>query len=699
MNKKFKNVRLINRLKLVALFLSMLILVGMTSVSCINDKSPASTESPSSSTPDGKGEITYWKVLYEGVAEDSGVLGLTEVTTAVSGTRHDIMFGLDYGLALKSDGTVWSWNINVGGSMQASEPIQVSGLSKITAISTGMGNSLALDSDGKVWYWYAFGDLPSGIPPATTTTTPLTQSPTPASRNPTPEQVMGLGKVTAISSGLRFSLVLLTDGTVWAWGENGWGQLGDGTITDSDAPVQVKNLSGVIAISAGHYHSLALKADGTVWAWGDNESGELGNGTTINSYVPVQVSKLDGIEALEAGEAHSLALRKDGTVWSWGNNENGQAGNGTQNGKDDPAVTIPVKVNNLSNVVAISEGGLPGGGAELNGGMVKYGAGYCLALKSDSTVWTWGASGWYSEPWNNPHNNLPVPVSNFSDVKTIVGGGNYAMVIIHADSNSELIPSISSPAPESHLPFNVNVSTAPSHLPGEQIMFGIAIHNLSSGTITIDPFSPAKWIKSVDRNEIVFSSPGGQSTYDLQSGMPFLPTKDTWEQKDNNGQQVAPGWYEIGYEYIVIDQGTGERYTATPTARFQIVDPDSAMNKVMDVNQSTTAEDMTITLKRIEINAVGTKVYTFITPPGYSLTTEHPPYQMESLMTNSMAEYSVDGGDVKQIKSGGGKADAEGITLTWDNLEPMPLGSKELTFIITQLGDLKGRWEFKIKLN
>ncbi|MDD5039305.1 MAG: hypothetical protein PHN78_08360 [Dehalococcoidales bacterium] len=248
-------------------------------------------------------------------------------------------------------------------------------------------------------------------------------------------------------------------------------------------------------------------------------------------------------------------------------------------------------------------------------------------------------------------------------------------------------------------PFRINISTAPAHLPGEQIMFGIGITNLSSGTITIDPFSPAMWIKSVDRNEIVYSSPGGQNAYDLQSDMPFLPNKDTWDQKDNNGQQVAPGSYEIGYEYVIIDQGTGKKYPATPTARFQIVAPDSAMNKNLDLNQSVTAEGVTVTLKRIEMNAVGTKVYTFTTPPEYILSTEHPPYQMESLITNSTAEYSINGGVVKQVKSGGGKADAEGVTLTWDNLEPMPLDAKELTFVITQLGDLKGRWEFKIELN
>ncbi len=426
--------------RLVWALMGLLIIALMVSTFGCAQKS-----TPPSSSPAVSLEARYWKVLQEGVTPNSGVLGLTDVIAAVSGTRQDIMFGLDYGLALKSDGTVWSWIINVGGGQQASDPAQESKLSEIKAICTGTGNSLALDSDGNVWYWYAFGDLPSGIPSPTSTSP--TSSPIPASQNPTPTQVMGLGKVTAISAGQRYSLVLQNDGTVWAWGENEWGQLGDGTTTNSDVPVQVRNLSDVIAISAGHYHSLALKSDGTVWAWGDNESGELGNGTTVSSNVPVQVSGLDGIVAIAAGEAHSLALKKDGTVWSWGNNENGQAGNGAQSAKDNPAVVSPVKVSNLSNVIAIVEGGLPGGGADLNGGMVKYGAGYCLALKSDDTVWTWGASGWYSEPWNNPHNNIPVQINNLSDVKTIVGGGQYAIAIVLSSNASSTTPALSPTPP------------------------------------------------------------------------------------------------------------------------------------------------------------------------------------------------------------------------------------------------------------
>ena len=89
-------------------------------------------------------------------------------------------------------------------------------------------------------------------------------------------------------------MALKSDGTVWAWGDNGYGQLGDGTTTDRTTPVQVSGLSGVTAIAAGCYHTVALKSDGTVWAWGYNGYGQLGDGTTTQRTTPVQVSGLYG---------------------------------------------------------------------------------------------------------------------------------------------------------------------------------------------------------------------------------------------------------------------------------------------------------------------------------------------------------------------------------------------------------------------
>jgi len=132
-----------------------------------------------------------------------------------------------------------------------------------------------------------------------------------------------------ILMGENYTILLKSDGTVWAWGNNDYGQLGDGTTTNSSIPVQVNGLSDVQSISVGNYHSLALKSDGTVWAWGNNEYGQLGDGTTTNRSEPVQVSTLSGVQFIFAIKYHSFAMKKDGTMWAWGNNENGQLGDGS----------------------------------------------------------------------------------------------------------------------------------------------------------------------------------------------------------------------------------------------------------------------------------------------------------------------------------------------------------------------------------
>jgi YD repeat-containing protein len=104
--------------------------------------------------------------------------------------------------------------------------------------------------------------------------------------NPTPTQVTGLSGVTAVSAGGNHTVALKNDGTVWTWGYNGSGQLGNGTSTNSGTAAMIADLAGVIAISAGGDHTLALKSDGTVWTWGYNAQGQLGNGTTANSTLP-----------------------------------------------------------------------------------------------------------------------------------------------------------------------------------------------------------------------------------------------------------------------------------------------------------------------------------------------------------------------------------------------------------------------------
>jgi alpha-tubulin suppressor-like RCC1 family protein len=282
-----------------------------------------------------------------------------------------------------------AWGLNQDGELgdgtntDSSTPVEVrdpndpSGyLSSVKALTAGSSHSLALKDDGTIWAW---GNNESG------------QLGDETNANSTqPVKVANLSGVEAISGGgaPSYSLALKDDGTVWAWGDNRasqgtriGGQLGDDEITSSNTPLQVSDLPGGIeAIAAGAEHGLALKDDGTVWAWGNNWFGQLGDGTTTDgtqttcevtmiggrtssscpdSNTPVQMSEVSGIEAIAAGGAHGLALKDDGTVWAWGMNQDGQLGNGTYTlGTSTPGVNTPVQVSNLSTVKAIAGGGL-----------------------------------------------------------------------------------------------------------------------------------------------------------------------------------------------------------------------------------------------------------------------------------------------------------------------------------------------------
>jgi YD repeat-containing protein len=124
-----------------------------------------------------------------------------------------------------------------------------------------------------------------------------------------------------------------TDGTLWAWGYNGFGELGDGTTTQRVTPVQVGTDTRWASVAAGQWHTVAVKTDGTLWAWGNNSYGQLGDGTTTQRHAPVQV----GIDtnwasvagSVAAGYGHTVATKTDGTLWAWGYNASGQLGNGT----------------------------------------------------------------------------------------------------------------------------------------------------------------------------------------------------------------------------------------------------------------------------------------------------------------------------------------------------------------------------------
>ena len=256
---------------------------------------------------------------------------------------------------------------------------------------------LALRADGSMWAWGSNGDGQLGD--GTTTNRSVTH-------------VSALSGVVQVSGGSYFSLALKSDGTVWAMGRNQVGQLGNNTTVGSSVPVPVSGLANVTAIAAGAGHGLALKSDGTVWAWGANSAGQLGNGTTTDSSVPVQVSALIDVTAISAGGGHSLALKADGTVWSWGLNSKGQLGDGTFTFANR---SIPAQVTGLSGVITRIAGGSE----------------HSLALKSDGTVWAWGsdAYGQLGDGTLAPARPTPVQVLNLTNVIEIGAGVLHSLAI------------------------------------------------------------------------------------------------------------------------------------------------------------------------------------------------------------------------------------------------------------------------------
>jgi alpha-tubulin suppressor-like RCC1 family protein len=262
-----------------------------------------------------------------------------------------IASGFGQNLALASDGTVWEWGVRSWPEPAWGQPapLPVGGLSAVKAIAAGGTHNLALQDDGTVWAWgdNRYGQLGDGTKTA----------------RPAPVQVSGLSGVVAIAAGGVHSLALKADGSVWQWGDtehkNLYCSWYEDAATPQLAPAQVSGLSGIVAISASKVmadgatfcdHNLALKRDGTVWAWGVNLAGGLGDGTTTDRSTPVPVSGIERVVAVAAGGGlHSLAVKDDGTAWTWGANYAAQLGDGTIAGRLTPA-----RVGGLAGVVAVA---------------------------------------------------------------------------------------------------------------------------------------------------------------------------------------------------------------------------------------------------------------------------------------------------------------------------------------------------------
>ena len=324
-------------------------------------------------------------------ANGYGQLGIGTTTdspnpVSVTGNFSAVSIGGAHNIALDTAGNVWGWGLNSSGQLgngtleSKTSPAQVlvsaggSALAGVKAIAAGGNHSLAIAADDTVWAW---GLNSSGQLGDNTSVSKINPVQVLSSDGVTP-----LSGVTAIAAGGTFSLALRNDGTVWAWGNNTNGQLGNNTLVASSTPVQVvvsggSALTGIKAIAAGGSHALALKDDGTnIYAWGYNKFGQLGDGTVISSNVAVNVITTGVVTAISAGLDHSLAVI-GGRVYAWGYNYYGQLGNGAALLNDAPVMTPQTVIDQdevfLSLIVDVIATGH-----------------HSIARATNGTIWTWG---------------------------------------------------------------------------------------------------------------------------------------------------------------------------------------------------------------------------------------------------------------------------------------------------------------------
>jgi alpha-tubulin suppressor-like RCC1 family protein len=271
-----------------------------------------------------------------------------------------------------------------------------------TSIATGERHSLALKTDGGLWTWgwNAYGQLGHGD--------------TTYGRN-APTRVGSDSDWAAVASGINHSLTLKNEGSLWAWGDNGSGQLGlgDSVSGNKNVPTRVGTASDWAVIAAGFEHSLALKANGSLWAWGGNSFGQLGHGDNVYiRSVPTRVGTATDWAVVAAGGRHSLLLKADGSLWACGRNDDGQLGLGDSGSGNK---NVPTRVGTDNNWVKVVAGG-----------------DYSLAVKADGSLWAWGSNFAGTLGLGDlqiDSRNVPTRVGTASDWAAVSAGGLHTLAL------------------------------------------------------------------------------------------------------------------------------------------------------------------------------------------------------------------------------------------------------------------------------
>jgi alpha-tubulin suppressor-like RCC1 family protein len=320
---------------------------------------------------------------------------LTNWQSAAPGSLHTT--------AIKTDGTLWAsgensvvGQIGDGTLLNRSSPVQIGPLINWSKVSAGGSHVMSITSGGLIYTW---GDNTSGqlglnstIGVATTTQN-------------APVRIQLGTNWSTISLGADHGMATKTDGTLWGWGVNAAGQIGDGTVTTRSSPTQIGTLTGWSKVSTGASHTMAIYTDGSLWAWGLGTSGQLG----YDTIVPSRLIPTNDWAKISAGDTHSIAIKTDGTLWGWGSNGQGQIGDGTVISRSSP-----VQIGTLTNWANISTG-----------------VGYSMSIKTDGTLWGWGNNTSFGPLGDNTttSKSSPIQIGTLLNWSKVACGGAHTAAI------------------------------------------------------------------------------------------------------------------------------------------------------------------------------------------------------------------------------------------------------------------------------